>query len=341
MDTNFAAFLTGHMKKPLVVEEAEDRFADENEIVIKNAAVAMNRIDIAFQEFPWSIFNYPLILGVDVAGEVVEVGSQASQFSVGDRVIGHALRLATEDDRHGGFQKYTVLMSNMACVIPPSLPYENAVVLPLSISTAAAALFQKDTMALQPPTVYPEEKDIWIIVLGGTGSVGSNGVRLAVAAGYKVITTASTRSFSLARQLGATEVVDYKHPDVANELARILSGKEIGGAFDGNGQPDTIKTAIEAVSKCNGNRFVTTVGDWIDPSWVSRDVKAKAIMGISIRDNEVGQMVYEGFLQNALAAERYMKYPEPLVFGEGLGSIQDALEKSKDSKGKKVVVTIK
>ncbi|KAG4221395.1 hypothetical protein PC116_g30129, partial [Phytophthora cactorum] len=100
MDTNFAALLVGHKRKPLVVDEVEDRFADESEIVIKNAAVAMNPIDVTMQESPWSVFNYPLVLGVDVAGEVVEVGSQATQFSVGDRVLGHALRLATEDDRH-------------------------------------------------------------------------------------------------------------------------------------------------------------------------------------------------------------------------------------------------
>ncbi|OTB17051.1 hypothetical protein K445DRAFT_349881 [Daldinia sp. EC12] len=341
MDTNFAALLAGHKRKPLVVDEAEDRFADESEMVIKNVAVAMNPIDVTMQESPWSVFNYPLVLGVDVAGEVVEVGSQATQFSVGDRVLGHALRLATEDDRHGAFQNYTVLMSNMACVIPPSLSYENAVVLPLGVSTAAAALFQEDTLALQPPRVDPEEKDVWVIVLGGTGSVGSNGVRLAVAAGYKVIATASPRSFNLAKQLGAAEVVDYKHPDVANELARMLLGKEIGGAFDANGQEDTIKTAIAAVSQCDGNKVVATVGDWIDPAWVPRGVKAMPIMGVAIRDNEVGQMVYEDFLPYALALGKYMKYPEPLVFGDGLSSIQDALEKSKSSGGKKVVVTIK
>ncbi|KAI1662839.1 oxidoreductase [Daldinia decipiens] len=341
MDVNVAAFLVGQERKPLVIGEAEDRFADESEIVIKTAAVAMNKIDTSMQDEPWTVFNYPLILGSDVAGEVVEVGSLANQFSVGDRVLGHALRLATEDDRHGAFQTHTVLMSNMACVIPPSLSYENAVVLPLGISTAAAALFQDDTLALQPPKVNPEEKDIWVIVLGATGSVGSNGVRLAAAAGYKVVGTASPKSFSLAKQLGATEVVDYNHPDLANELARVLSGKKTGGAFDGNGSQETIKTAIAAVSQCDGNKIVATVGDWIDPDWIPRGVKALPIMAVAIRENKVGQMVYEDFLPHALAAEKYMKYPEPLVFGEGLSSIQDALQKSKRSGGKKVVVTIK
>ncbi|KAI0384325.1 oxidoreductase [Hypomontagnella monticulosa] len=341
MSTNYAALLAGHKKKPLLVDEVDDRFADENEIVVKNAAVSINRIDVTMQETPWGNFSYPLILGTDVAGEVVEVGSQVSQFGVGDRVLGHALRLATEDDRHGAFQNYTVLMPNMACTIPQSLSYEKAVVLPLSVSTAAAALFQDKTLALQPPSVYPQKKGEWVIVMGATGSVGSNGVRLAVAAGYDVIATASPRSSDLAKQLGATLVVDYKSSNLVDDLVGALSGKILAGVFDANGQEDTIKAAIATVSRCDGKKSVATVGDWIDPKWVPKDVKAETIMAIDIRENQVSRMVYEDFLPNALAAGKYMQYPEPLIFGEGLGSIQDAMEESKKSAGKKVVVTIK
>lgn len=140
-----------HMQKPPLIGETEIRLADENEIVIRSAAVAMNNIDIQMQDAPWSISDYPLILGTDVAGEVVKVVSQVPNFGVGDRVLCHALRLATEDDRHAAFQHYTVLMPNMACTIPPTMSYESAAVLPLGVSTAAAGLFQDDTLALEPP----------------------------------------------------------------------------------------------------------------------------------------------------------------------------------------------
>ncbi|KAK7740872.1 hypothetical protein SLS62_010969 [Diatrype stigma] len=344
MDTNYAAFLVGHMRKPLLVGETEVRLADENEIVIRNAAVAVNKIDVLMQDAPWSIPDYPLILGTDVAGEVVEVGSQVPNFGVGDRVLGHALRLATEDDRHAAFQHYTVLMPNMACAIPPTMSYESAAVLPLGVSTAAAGLFQDDTLALEPPRVYPQKKNVWVIVMGATGSVGSNAVRLAVAAGYNVIATASPRNFEIARQLGAAQVVDYNSPNLVYELVHALYGDRIAGAFDATGREDSIKAAVATVSRCEGNQVVATVADWIDPAWdLCRSVKTKPIMAVAIRENKVGKMVYEDFLPHALAVGTYMRYPKPLVYGEGLSSIQGALGKSKDGKatrGKKVVVTL-
>ena len=147
-----------------MVDEAEDRYPDENEIVVKNVAVAINQIDWKMQDTPWAMFNYPMILGVDVAGEVVDVGNEATHLKIGDRVLGHALRLATEDDRHAGFQNYTVLWSNMASPIPPSLSFESAAVLPLGVSTASAALFQKDTLALSPPGLNPRKTSTTVLI---------------------------------------------------------------------------------------------------------------------------------------------------------------------------------
>ncbi|KAI8627919.1 oxidoreductase [Xylariaceae sp. FL1651] len=338
MDTNYAALLAGHMRRPLRVDEVEDRFADENEIVVKTRAVSINNIDNVMQDKPWDVFAYPLILGTDVAGEVVEVGSLVTHIGVGDRVLGHALRLATEDDRHGAFQNYAVLMSNMACTIPPTLSYESAAVLPLGVSTASAALFQEDTLGLQPPSVNPQKQGSWVIVMGGAGSVGSNGVRLATAAGYDVIATASPKDFGVVKKLGAVLTIDYNSPQLADDLVRALSGKKVAGAFDANGKKDPIEAAVTAISKCNGNKVVASVADWIDPEWILPGVKAVTILAIGIRNNNVGKMVYEDYLPHALAAGKYTSYPEPYVFGDGLGSIQGALDFK--SKGKKVVVTL-
>ena len=66
----------------------------ENEIVVRNHAIAINPLDWLTQSLgdlflPW--IKYPFIAGSDVAGEVVEVGSGVSRFKVGDRVLGHAV----------------------------------------------------------------------------------------------------------------------------------------------------------------------------------------------------------------------------------------------------------
>jgi NADPH:quinone reductase-like Zn-dependent oxidoreductase len=97
---NHAALLTGLSARPLSIEETADRYPNENELVVRVHAVAINQIDWKMQDEPWTDFKYPLILGVDVAGEVVHVGSEVNHgahggihmFAVGDRVAGHAPR---------------------------------------------------------------------------------------------------------------------------------------------------------------------------------------------------------------------------------------------------------
>ncbi|KAJ2994579.1 hypothetical protein NUW58_g1520 [Xylaria curta] len=346
MDDNYGAILLKMGRKPLSVDETDSRYPDENEIVIKNAAVSINPVDAAMQGGYVVNMTVPGILGVDVAGEVVEVGSQVNRFSVGDRVMGHALRLATDDDRHAAFQNYTVLWPNMACTIPQNLSYEDASTMPLGISTAAAALFQDDMLGLEPPVLYPPTRDEWVIIAGSTGNVGSHGVRLAAAAGYKVLVTASTSSFDLARKLGATELVDYKSTTLPDTIAQKLSGKRIAGAFDASGQGSSIIAVAKAVAKCQGKKTVATVVDDYAGADVPPGVSINLVFAIAIRETEVSKRVWEDFLPDALATGKYfIPYPEARVFGNGLNRIQAAMdnEEKRETKapaGKKAVVTL-
>lgn len=355
---NQAAFLIGHKKKPLVVDVAEDRYPDETEIVIENAAIAINQIDWKTQNTPWKTFAYPMILGVDVAGKVVGVGSDA-RFRIGDRVLGHALSLATEDERHAGFQKYTVLMSNMASLIPPSLTFEEAAVLPLGVSTASAALFQEDCLSLPPPSLKPTKTSTTVLIWGGTSSVGSNAIQLAVAAGCDVIATASQRNFDAVRRRGAALVVDYSSKSVIEDLKKAFEGRTLAGAFDAIGTPKTFEQTLAAVSQINGNRVVVSTIDDRGEVQVPEGVRFELIQAIDIREStnsrgdNIGRMVYEKYLPAALAAKKYHIAPEPSVVGQGLASIQTALDtalkialepsnpSSKALWDRKLVVTIK
>ncbi|TGJ84333.1 hypothetical protein E0Z10_g4428 [Xylaria hypoxylon] len=347
MEENYAAILIRQKRRPLNVDETDSRFPDENEIVIKNAAVSINPIDALMQQGYVTNMTTPGILGADVAGEVFEVGSQANRFSVGDRVMGHALRLATDDDRHAGFQNYTVLWSNMACPIPPNLSYEDASTMPLGISTAAAGLFQKSSLGLEPPVPYPPARDEWVIIAGATGNVGSHGVRLASAAGYKVLGTGSTRAFDLARKLGADDMVDYNDKDLAGTLIQKLSGKTVAGAFNASDSAATIIALATALAKSQGGKVVSSVSDNFSSKDVPKGVRVENILAVDIRENEVGKRIWEDFLPDALATGKYfIPYPEARVFGDGLGVIQAAMDNEDDKakkapSGKKAVVTLK
>ncbi|KAI1496870.1 oxidoreductase [Biscogniauxia marginata] len=339
MNSNYAAFLVGHQRKPLRVKIADERYPDEDEIVVRNCAIAINQIDWKMQENPWTMFKYPIIMGTDVAGEVVDVGDNVTRFKIGDRVLGHAVSFGTEDERHAGMQNYTVLMSNMVSPIPESLSFERAAVLPLGVSTAAAALFQKDCMALPKPSLNPVKTSKTVLIWGGTSSVGGNAIQLAVAAGCEVIATASPRKFDLVKQLGASEVVDYNNPNAVQELNRLLSTRELAGAFDAIASDKTFETTAEVVAQANGRKFMASTGD-LEGKEAPKGVEAVGVLAVDIRESEVGEMIYEHFLPDALKAGKYFIAPEPYVVGKGLASVQAGLDVSKTTPGKKVVVSI-
>ena len=259
MPDNTAAWL-GAKRARLEVGSAPYTAPRADEIVVRNHAVAINPIDWITQcagSFVFSWIKYPFVLGSDLAGEVVEVGSGVSRFKVGDRVLAHAVGADKKRNRaaEGAFQAYTVVLAHMAAPIPSTLSFESACVLPLGLSTAACGLFQKDQLVLQHPSATPTPTGKTLLVWGGSTSVGSNAIQLAVAAGYEVITTASPRNFDYVRKLGASRVFDYHGKTVVKDLIAALQGKTIAGALAiGSGSAEA---CLDIVGACQGDEFVS------------------------------------------------------------------------------------
>jgi NADPH:quinone reductase-like Zn-dependent oxidoreductase len=302
---------------------------------------------------PW--LTYPAIVGSDVAGEVVEIGTDVTRFRVGDRVLGHAVGIEKARNRpaEGAFQTYTVLLSHMATPIPAAMSYEAAAVLPLGISTAACGLFQTDFLALGAPSLAPTPSGRTLIVWGGSTSVGSNAIQLAVAAGYDVMTTASPRNFDYVRKLGASEVFDYRSPTVVTDMAGALKGRVVAGAIAiGAG---ATSACIDVLTRSDGNRFIAVATPpasfeavpagrgrfaHLVPAIVRmltgslrlaikarlKGVRTKFIWGGALFENGVGPMIYEAFLPAALADGRYAAAPAAQVVGHGLKAIPHALD---------------
>src|ERR1700759_5093879 len=141
------------------------------------------------QDSPYLKVDYPCVFGTDVAGHVVQIGSNVSKFKIGQQVIGHCDVLITHKPSNAGFQLYSTCRELLVSAVPDSLPLANAAVLPLSVDTAATALFQ--TLSAPLPSLSPKPTGKTILIWGGSSSVGSSTIQLAVAAGYRVIATAS------------------------------------------------------------------------------------------------------------------------------------------------------
>lgn len=341
--TNSAAWQIAEKAKPLEVRAAAYTPPKENEIVVKNSAIALNPVDHLRQEMGAALFSwttYPTIMGSDVAGEVVEVGSgaAAARFKPGDRVLGLGSELKDNNPAEGAFQLYTVVAAQVASPIPADMPYENAAVIPLGISTASCGLFQKDFLALRLPTTPRAASNGQLVLIwSGSSSVGSNAIQLAAAAGYEVITTASAKNFEYVRSLGASHVFDYRSPSVIEDITKVYDGKSGVGAFSIG--TEASGPCCEVLSKVNSRKFVSLTNP--PRGALPQGIESNYVFGVAVKDNETGPAIFEAFLPKALAAGEFKPAPTPEVVGKGLGSIQEGLNQLKKGvSAKKYVISL-
>jgi NADPH:quinone reductase-like Zn-dependent oxidoreductase len=350
MASNTAAWLTAEKAHPFEIKPAPLGTPGAGQILVKNHAVAINPIDGKLQKLAFYPMTYPTILGQDVAGEIAALGPDVTGFDVGDRVIGVTAGFATKQDTERAFQAYTILEARLTSKIPETISFERAVVIPLSVATAASGLFNPDLLALQLPTTparHPTGETL--LVWGGASSVGSSAIQLAVAAGYDVVTTASPSNFAYVTGLGASHVVDYNSGGVVDEVLAALDGKTLVGAFDAVGGAAWGPTAqvvhLHKTYRSSGDadgapkKLVATVTPrFPEPP---AGVTMKQMYALSIRDNAVAAAVWGDFLPKALREGTFVPAPEPLVAGHGLESIQAGVDLlGKGVSARKVVVTL-
>jgi NADPH:quinone reductase-like Zn-dependent oxidoreductase len=127
------------------------------------------------QDTPYLKLQYPFILGTDVAGTVVQLGSAVARFKIGQRVIGHCDSLITRKTTNAGYQRYATCREILVAAVPDWLPLTNAAVLPLSISTASAGLFK--VLKLPFPSLEPKLTGRTVLIWGGSSSCGASAIQ--------------------------------------------------------------------------------------------------------------------------------------------------------------------
>jgi NADPH:quinone reductase-like Zn-dependent oxidoreductase len=365
---NAAAYLTASKARPLEVGPAPYSFPNHGEVTVRNRAVAINPVDRLKQEkgnFLYSWLKYPAILGIDLAGEVVEVGKGVTRFKVGDRVLGFANGIDKARNKHAecAFQLYTVLPENLVSPIPDTMSFEQAAAIPLGAATAAAGLYEKDQLALPYPSLAPTPTSKFLIIWGGSTSVGCNAIQLAVASGFQVIATSSPRNFDLCKSLGASYTFDYNSKTVVSDMVAAIGDKVLHGAITiGNGGAEACYAVMSNVN-CD-KKFVSMVSyplpsapperfevlqtivyfvSWNTRWWAKTKVggvRSKFVFGSSMAFNDISKALFERYLPDALAKGRFVAAPESQVVGHGLEQIQDAFDAQKSVSAKKIVVTL-
>lgn len=179
----------------------------ENEILVEIHSASVNQLDSKLKsgEFKMLLpYKFPLILGHDVAGIVVEVGSKVNNFKVGDEVFSRV-----PDFQIGTFAEYIAINENFAAHKPKNISMEEAASIPLVGLTVWQAFVEKANL----------KKGQKVFIQAGSGGVGTFAIQLAKHLGAFVATTTSEKNFDLVKKLGADVVIDYKTQDFENILS--------------------------------------------------------------------------------------------------------------------------
>lgn len=229
-----AVFLDGK-DKPFRVGSVDTLQPGKGEVLIRNKALAINPVDWKIQDYGAFIRNWPAVLGEDLAGVIEAVGDEVTRFKTGQRVLAHSQFLGGQRNQDAAFAELVLVPQAAIALIPDSVTFEDASVLPLALSTAAAGLFQsKDQgyLGLDVPSTNPKKSNKTLLVWGGSSSVGTAAIQLAVASGVTVVTTCSSRNQQLVEKLGAKSF-DYNSPSIVGDLVAELGKGDFVGAYDG------------------------------------------------------------------------------------------------------------
>lgn len=215
-----ALYLTKYGKQPKwEFRDCHQPSPGPGQVLVKVAATSVNPLDlmIAHGELKALLpYKLPHVLGHDVAGTVAQVGSEVTEFSIGDEVFARP-----SDPINGCFAEYVVVDAHDAALKPTSLSMVEAAALPLVLLTSIQAFLEKSEVA-------PGSS---VFVQGGTGGLGSIAIQVAKLLGARVATTVSTPNVERARQLGADVVIDYRtqnYEEILSDVDVVLD--TIGGS---------------------------------------------------------------------------------------------------------------
>ena len=175
--------------------------------------------------------DFPITLGQDFAGEVVETGKEVTQFATGDRVFGFA---------QGTYAEYAAAPASTVASIPKSMDFATAAALPTAGSTALQIV--RDVLAAKP--------GMTILIHGAAGGVGSYASQIAENLGARVVGTASGADIEYLRSLGINEVIDYKRERFEDKATGLDAVVDLVGG-------DTLARSYDVVKR--GGVLATTV----------------------------------------------------------------------------------
>src|SRR5205809_4576308 len=220
------------------VEMPEPELRDAD-VLVRVHAAGVNVLDSKIRDGEFKLilpYRLPLILGNDVAGVVVRVGSNVRRFKLGDEVYARPHK-----DRIGACAEFISMNEDDVALKPRELTMEEAASIPLVGLTAWQALIERANL----------KKGQKILIHAGSGGVGTFAIQLAKHVGATVATTTSTANIDLVKRLGADVVVDY----TKEEYEKVLRDCDL--VLNSLGK-DTLKKSLRVLKP--GGKLISISG---------------------------------------------------------------------------------
>lgn len=201
-----AFFIDRYGKNNGRIGELPDPEVGIHDVLVQVHATSVNVLDskISKGEFKLILpYSFPLVLGNDLAGVVVRVGSGVRQFKPGDEVYARP-----PEERMGTFAELIAVKENALALKPENISMEAAASLPLVALTAWQVLVETARL----------KKGQKVFIHAGSGGVGTIAIQLAKHLGAFVATTTSTNNVEWVKALGADVVIDYKKQNFESVL---------------------------------------------------------------------------------------------------------------------------
>ena len=199
----------GGMDKLVYEENFPDPECGPNDVVLRVKASSLNYHDLFTRNgMPGIKLNLPIICGLDVAGEIVEVGSDGVLVDTRNRVEGGLVG----ETIHGGLAEYCRAPTHQLVTIPEGVSFAEAASLPVAYGTAHRMMVTRGQV----------NADDTVMILGASGGVGTGAVLLAKILGAEVIALSSSEAkLKALRELGADKVLNYAETDFVKEIWKL------------------------------------------------------------------------------------------------------------------------
>lgn len=213
----------------LKYEEVPTPEPGPDEVLVKVAVASINPVDWKLRSGAYKNFmplQFPAILGNDVAGQVVKVGSNVSQFQQGQKVMGYVSR---------SYAEYLTAKADTLVLVPEGLDLEQAGALPVVVTTGAELI---------EGAIKPKANDT-VLITGALGSVGRTAVFVAKQRGVRVLAGVRGKQKSEAKRLGVDQIIAIDDDsDIAGLPELDAIGDTVGGEVIGKLIPKLKKGGV-------------------------------------------------------------------------------------------------